>query len=204
MAQVLATDISKSDFHPSALSDIYQDETSLAVWKRQLDTSVSSYANQLLAQPSCYQTRLIISPSGIAQQLEKELPLNKYRENFIDDIVLVSDMFSCLFDLKSVGLRLAVLNTAMCPKFHVDRVPARLISTYAGKGTQWHSHEQVERFDNGTLQPRPNTTPNSLNTGDVALLKGEAWIGNEGRGLVHRSPSASDCTRRLVLTLDFA
>jgi len=36
----------------------------------------------------------------------------------------------------------------------------------------------------------------------VALLKGEAWCGNEGRGLVHRSPALVPPERRLLLTLD--
>jgi hypothetical protein len=42
-----------------------------------------------------------------------------------------------------------------------------------------------------------------LNTGDVALFKGEAWEGNEGFGVVHRSPSVPDNTQRLLLTIDF-
>ena len=43
-----------------------------------------------------------------------------------------------------------------------------------------------------------------LETGAVALLKGEFWEGNEGCGLVHRSPRIEDKSRRLLLTLDFA
>ncbi|WP_297291060.1 DUF1826 domain-containing protein [Oceanicoccus sp.] len=33
-------------------------------------------------------------------------------------------------------------------------------------------------------------------------MKGELWEGNEGAGLVHRSPSLSAGERRLLLTLD--
>ena len=42
-----------------------------------------------------------------------------------------------------------------------------------------------------------------LNEGDVALLKGEYWQGNEGAGLVHRSPMVPQDSLRLLLTLDF-
>ena len=42
-----------------------------------------------------------------------------------------------------------------------------------------------------------------LNQGDVALLKGELWVGNENAGLVHRSPAVADKQPRLMLTLDF-
>ena len=42
-----------------------------------------------------------------------------------------------------------------------------------------------------------------LNQGDVALLKGEAWKGNKGAGLIHRSPTLDSNSRRLLLTIDF-
>lgn len=41
-----------------------------------------------------------------------------------------------------------------------------------------------------------------LATGAIGLLKGEAWEGNEGRGLVHRSPAPGDHPR-LVLALEW-
>ncbi|HBC56874.1 MAG TPA: DUF1826 domain-containing protein, partial [Gammaproteobacteria bacterium] len=43
----------------------------------------------------------------------------------------------------------------------------------------------------------------TLAIGDVALLKGELWEGNEGAGLVHRSPGVLPNQKRLLLTLDF-
>lgn len=201
---MLATETINSDFHPSALTEIYQDMVSMSVWKRQLDTGVEAYAQTLLNQKRCFQTRFIQSPLRVAEQLEKELPLNKHRQSYIEDVALVVDMFACLFDIESIGIRMAVLDAAMCPKFHVDRVPCRLVCTYAGAGTEWHPNEQVRRFEDGTLEPLPEAKPQTLSMGDVALLKGEAWEGNEGRGLVHRSPSATGTTRRLLLTLDFA
>ena len=42
-----------------------------------------------------------------------------------------------------------------------------------------------------------------LETGHVALLKGESWQGNEGSGIVHRSPHSDSNYRRLYLTIDF-
>lgn len=201
---MLATATINSDFHPSALPEIYQEEVAMSVWQRQLDDQVAEYAQALKNRTHCFQTRFIQAPEYVAEQLESELPLHKHRRAFIQDVAFVVDMFSCLFELNAVGVRLAVLNTAMCPKFHVDRVPCRLISTYSGAATEWHSQEQVQRLENGAVEPLPDATPHALHAGDVALLKGESWEGNEGRGLVHRSPSASDVARRLVLTLDFA
>jgi len=42
-----------------------------------------------------------------------------------------------------------------------------------------------------------------LQAGWVALAKGEKWQGNEGAGLIHRSPTPSSGERRLLLTLDW-
>ena len=193
-----------SDYHPSALTDIYQPDITIAIWQRQLSSRITDYAKHLMTVSPYWQTRFIQKPHEVAKQLERELPLSDTRQAFIDDVAEVTDMFSCLFELEQVGLRMAVLSRAMCPKFHVDRVPCRLISTYAGAGTEWHLPENVERLDNAGVNPLPTATHKNLGLGDVALLKGEAWEGNEGRGLVHRSPDATDNTRRLVLTLDFA
>jgi hypothetical protein len=35
------------------------------------------------------------------------------------------------------------------------------------------------------------------------LLKGSKWHGNEGHGLIHRSPALKEGERRLILTLDW-
>lgn len=60
--------------------------------------------------------------------------------------------------------------------------------------------------------PSDDTEPNlpqdgplieQIASGDVALLKGEKWHGNEGLGLIHRSPQLASGERRLILTLDW-
>ena len=96
----------------------------------------------------------------------------------------------------------------MCPRFHVDRVPCRLITTYSGAGTEWLSNKDINRdllgkVDNQFIN-QECINIEKLDTGDVALLKGESWIGNEGNGIIHRSPSIIDKKSRLLLTIDFA
>ena len=122
-------------------------------------------------------------------------------------------MFCCLFDLKRVGLRLTTLHHAMCPRFHVDNIPYRLVTTYGGTGTQWLPHHVVDRRKLGTGNQglsddlsglyKNGTTVEQLVCADVALLKDEGWQGNENAGLVHRSPALKPAEKRLLLTLDF-
>ena len=52
--------------------------------------------------------------------------------------------------------------------------------------------------------PRPEDRDLALaKAQDVLLAKGEKWVGNEGHGLIHRSPQPPAGEQRLLLTLDW-
>jgi hypothetical protein len=198
---------------PDMLSDIYRDDVNLAVWQRAPSPGVAAESKALLADRGATGDRLTLPVSRL-DRLESVLPGLVRYPKLAADVRLLADMFSCLFELDRVGLRLAPLTRSMCPKFHVDRVCCRLITTYAGTGTEWLPDGQVDRRKLGTgsgglsdadsgLYPSPDAIQ-VLAPGDVALLKGEAWEGNEGAGLVHRSPAVAPGQQRLLLTIDFA
>lgn len=86
------------------------------------------------------------------------------------------------------------------PRFHVDNVPLRLLTTYAGPGSEWLREQESPRGELHTAQVPVNNIQ-KLHVGEVAVLKGEKWQGNEGAGLVHRSPSGQQ--GRLLLSLDW-
>ena len=123
-------------------------------------------------------------------------------------------MFCYLFDLKRAGLRLTVLEQPMCPRFHVDNVPSRLVTTYQGIATEWLPHDLVDRSKLGPgSQGQPDQKSGlyksehdirRLDCGDVALFKGERWEGNQNAGLMHRPPETFAGQSRLLLTLDFS
>jgi hypothetical protein len=93
----------------------------------------------------------------------------------------------------------------MCPRFHVDHVPLRLITTYAGIGSQWLREGEMSRARLGDPKAEPSSIVDNqqLAAGHVALFKGEKWLGNEGRGIIHRSPQPAPGESRLLLTLDW-
>lgn len=197
---------------PETLTDIYRQDVNMATWQRHLSTPLAKECQTLLEETKFTRNRLTLSTSGLRKLDENLAELSSF-PHLIDDIQLLTDMFSYLFELEAVGLRLTSLADAMCPKFHVDRVPCRLITTYAGNGTDWLPHHTVDRSKLGAGSKGPSDVDSglykspqaiqSLQTGDVALLKGEQWEGNEGAGLVHRSPAIDPGQRRLLLTLDF-
>lgn len=198
-----ATDIIEYD-DPTTLTDIYEPSVNIAVWQRELDERLLGFATQLSIQQPTFQMRLIGTSQLIAKQFDSRLPAYNGKSDFLEDVSLLMEMFSELFGLREIGVRLAVLTNAMCPKFHVDHVPCRLISTYSGSTTEWINNKYVERSQAKGVVVKDKQHVQHLQLGDVALLKGDAWEGNEGKGLVHRSPAASPEMPRLVLTMDFA
>ncbi|MEM9622151.1 MAG: DUF1826 domain-containing protein [Pseudomonadota bacterium] len=196
---------------PSVLADIYHPENHLTVWQRALDLPYRDSASRLLELKPNVEVTLTMTPDNTAQRLIEALGV-PHVEPLCQDMAEVVDMFCCLFNLRSAGLRLAALSRAMCPRFHVDRVPCRLVTTYSGAATEWLPHDEVDRSKLGRagdgltdLQAGLYTHEqdvSQLQAGDVALLKGELWEGNLGAGLVHRSPGVPEGTARLVLTLD--
>lgn len=180
---------------PQVLTDILQEDVNLAVWQRQLPGHVDNFADVLLSlqQPLGESLTLELLPDGEVPALPglaaAYVDLQGY-DGFVADVSWLIGAFACLVDARRVGLRLRVLDGAMCPRFHVDHVPLRLICTYAGPGSEWLAMPDAVEV-------------NRLHSGDVALLKGEKWLGNEGAGLVHRSPQLPEGQRRLMLTLDW-
>ena len=193
---------------PKTLTRILDDDTNLAVWQRQLPLHISEFAqlllslNEPLAESVCLELVSEDAEPDLTGLASGFRDLEGY-EGFIADLKWLVSAFACLLGAKRIGLRLRVLDKAMCPRFHVDHVPVRLITTYAGVGSQWLKEGVMDRQQLGQANAEPHAQIQQLSSGDVALLKGEKWHGNEGFGLIHRSPQPAAGQRRLILTLDW-
>jgi len=193
-------------------ADIYQKEVNIATWKRDLPMSLKNSVKSFLASDPDFQSSLTVTPQNVSSCLSEVFASNEQSE-LVEDIAELVDVFCYLLETSEAGLRLASLDRAMCPKFHVDRVPCRLVTTYQGVATEWLHHHAVDRAklgmgsgglsdsESGLYQQLDDIQ--QLNCGDVAILKGETWFNNENAGLVHRSPALSAGEKRLLLTLDF-
>ena len=195
------------------LAGIYQEEINIAIWKRELIPNISHSANFVLTKNPNLKLAVTASPKNISKILEEVIGIEDDAIALIIDVKDIVDIFCCLFDVNQVGLRLVSLNHAMCPRFHVDNVPCRLLTTYCGNGTEWLNHNCVNRkklgpLSNGVPDDRSGLFKNNsdiqeLSVGEIALLKGESWAGNESAGLVHRSPGLKTNESRLLLSVDF-
>jgi hypothetical protein len=198
---------------PNILSEIYQDDVNIAIWKNGLSAQTQDEAKQLIFDEGKLNLEIAAGPDDVITQLVSKHPslINTHQLN--QHIQTLVDMFCTLFELKRAGIRLSILEQAMCPKLHVDKIPCRLVSTFSGPATQWISHQDVVYSKLGKASFNVSDDMSgiytdalhiqTMRTGDVALLKGSNWQNNEMAGLVHRSPQQTDNEKRLVITLDF-
>jgi len=203
IAMTQSTQTARDD-SPEILGKIYQPSLNVAIWQRVLDSVVTSYSIFLLEQHASFRIQQIHNVSQIRTLLRNSLPDSNEKNAFIEDIALVVDMFSFLFEADEIGLRLQCVSAAPCPAFHNDRIPCRLLLTYHGAGSQWLDESNLDRNALATAES-PCLDENKIHNiaaGHVALFKGEGWEGNEGNGWVHRSPPQPTHEKRLVLTLD--
>lgn len=194
---------------PGVLADALQDGVNLAVWQRDLPLHIREFTETLLALGEPLAESLTLDVGRDADVRLTGLAA-AYRDiaghaGFVTDVAWLAQAYACLLEARRIGLRLRVLDKAMCPRFHVDHVPLRLITTYAGAGSEWLEEGAMDRKRLGgqTAESNERTPVNRLRAGEVALFKGEKWTGNEGAGIVHRSPPVMRGERRLILTLDW-
>lgn len=193
---------------PLALSGILEDGVNLALWQRQLPLHIAEFGALLVALDEPLAEALVIELSdddtapnlqGLASGCRD---LEGY-DGFIADVSWLVSAFACLLGARRIGVRLRLLDKAMCPRFHVDHVPVRLITTYAGVGSQWLREGVMDRRRLSQPDAEPTERIEHIHCGEVALLKGTKWQGNEHHGLIHRSPALKANERRLILTLDW-
>ncbi|MBN0976783.1 DUF1826 domain-containing protein [Pseudomonas hygromyciniae] len=193
---------------PLALADILDNGVNLALWQRQLPLHIAEFGALLVSLNEPLAESLVVELDS--EEAEPNLlglaagcrDLEGY-DGFIADVAWLVSAFACLLGAKRIGVRLRLLDKAMCPRFHVDHVPVRLITTYAGIGSQWLREGVMDRRQLSQADAQPSERIEQIHCGEVALLKGEKWRGNEGYGLIHRSPALAPNERRLILTLDW-
>ena len=112
-----------------------------------------------------------------------------------EDIAALAAMTARILVCMRVALRVEIVCDDACRKFHQDTVPARLICTYRGPGTEYGLAER------GGEPEKSDAVP----TGCPVFLKGKAWSSEHGRVLLHRSPRISDTGEaRLMVVIDGA
>jgi hypothetical protein len=199
--------------HSGVFGNIFQANTNITIWHRALSNQLLMSAENILDKWPLIKLSELVTPVGTNKTIENIFGSEQGWKILGNDIMQLVDIFCHIFGLKHARLRLTTLDHAMCPRFHVDRIPCRLITTYQGVATEWLPNMLADRSklgpgNQGQSDERSGLFDSvagiqKLNRGDVALLKGETWEKNLGSGLIHRSPQLPRDSKRLLLTLDF-
>ncbi|MBP8299679.1 MAG: DUF1826 domain-containing protein [Planctomycetes bacterium] len=202
----------------AGLHEIHRHDVNLVVWHRAPERDLERFVTQHLSAPRLREEREVAAKTLEGPEWARGLlPASARRADpegaaaLLSDVRFLAGVMVDLFGASLLGLRLRHLEEAMCPRFHTDYVGVRLLVTYCGPGTEWLADEHTDRRHlghraDGVPDERsgvllPGATIRSVPQFAVALLKGEAWPGNEEGGVVHRSPDASR-SPRLLLSLD--
>ena len=79
--------------------------------------------------------------------IENSLPasLSSDQKNMlIDQISKSSKILGTILKCSKFTVRLAKLRSPMCPLFHVDQIPCRLLISLYGHGTEWIENDMVD------------------------------------------------------------
>ncbi|NDL69824.1 DUF1826 domain-containing protein [Vreelandella alkaliphila] len=193
----------------SVLPRIFEECINIAILQRTLPAEIAMSANAQCHTSRAWQYSWLGAPSdAFKADLRRQLPEPSAGDALVDDVATIADAIAYLFDTDTVGIRLRLLTAAMCPRFHCDNLPVRLVTTYIGPGSEWLPEHAINRAGLGAPTPdRPDIINDPaaiqrMQSGDIALIKGSGWVGCEEHGLVHRSPSLAEGQKRLLLTID--
>jgi hypothetical protein len=190
--------------HPAILFEVHRREVNLAVWHRALPPALGGPSLRPLMQRAPFTAVAEAPPDSVAALLSQRLPAPAPADLLLD-LTDLAEAFAMIDDGgATVRMRLEALTHDGCSRWHADAVGLRLLCTYRGPGTEWLP------LDGGAATARaiprdapPPCAPARLGTGAVAILKGEAYRGNEEGGCIHRSPPAGPGPRaRLLLCID--
>ena len=167
---------------PDGLKAINDDGCAAAIWQRDPLPNFQAWIDHLPAD-QLPKARLIVRPEWARDALQRitggcGTPDCAECQMLADDCAALAAMFADIMDAPYIRLRLDVINTNACRKFHIDALTARLICTYRGTGTQYGNAEQGE-------QP---TDIHTVPTCSPIVLRGTDWPASPNPGLLHRSP----------------
>jgi len=182
---------------PDGLSVIRRADCAGAIWARQPLPRFGRWIDNL-APDQLPRARVVLPVDRVCDALVDitsacGTPKGPERDFLIDDVSALAAIFANIMRVNYLRMRLDVVRSNACQKFHIDAVTARLVCTYRGTGTQYG-------FAGKGCEPgRIFTVP----TGSPIVLRGTLWPENAVSGLLHRSPPIEGTGEtRLVLVLD--
>jgi hypothetical protein len=186
--------------------EIYKSDVEMVSVIRKNLQELEPLAQELVASRNIAEMRweqAAISAGDPLRSVQHSMPA-ELKEALSKEVALASNVLNELLGCSRIGVRMATLSEPMCPRFHVDHVPCRLLTTITGPATEWIASEDVIKSvlaDTATVElpVRSGGKLRQLPGGCWSLLKGGSWQ-DEFQGVVHRSPHQDG--ERLLISFD--
>lgn len=179
------------------LQQVVQPGIGAAIWRRRLSAGFAEWiegipVGQMPALRALVDFRAVENCVHAACDLSG-LPAGAMRDILASDIGALALMLAQIMQNPLMHIRFEAVTTDACRRFHIDQIPARLLCTYRGPGTQFGVQDS-----GGQVVPA-----GEMRTGDAAILRGGLWPDIEVTRLLHRSPPVAETGQvRLFLALD--
>lgn len=178
---------------PSILTAVATPDVHLAIWWRSVPRALHWIGS--LDWRMIDDLNFVASIAGIDDEIadglvEAGYPADAHGAALGAEIANLPRRFADIFNLAAVKLRLEVIDTDACRRFHADMVVARLLTTFSGQGTQWMMADGD-----------PVAQIRQMKAGDVGIFKGRLSVGEPA--ILHRSPPiAGKAEPRLLLAIN--
>ena len=181
---------------PDCLMSIGGRGVSAAIWNRRLPDGLSAWLDRLDPDrvPGLRDRMPVaaVTDRVLSVLSESALDGDGMAATLAADCAMLAGLLGRALGTTAVMLRFDVVRDDSCRLFHLDNVPARLMCTYRGPGTEYG------RARSGS-EPDPVYR---LDRGAVGLFRGATWPARERPGILHRSPRLGDASYRFLLVID--
>jgi hypothetical protein len=194
---------------PSILARIRDRDVNLAIWNRRVSPALSTIT---AAAAALHIDETAHTTPDAARRFTRSFvrrfadPETAGIDSFAADLERLIRLYADATGEPKVKVRLESIHGPSCQFFHVDFVKVRLITAYAGAGTEFLPEHALDRT---ALGKRPDdicldkSETRQLPRFAVGLFKGAGYPGNAETGIVHRSPAAdAGRHRRLLFVID--
>lgn len=174
----------------SEVARIHEANTDVLVVRRPLPVDCGNLIARGRVDEVRFKTTARGAPTRIGHGLDRlgmKTP-GDARARLADDILgLVCGMLE-VFAWPKVEVRLDLTDTQSCPKFHCDNVSVRLVTTYAGPGTEYIETDAPDSIHRAA-------------PGALVFLKGHRHP-THGHAILHRSPPVRPGSLRFSVAID--
>lgn len=192
----------------SVLDRIRREGVELVSWRREVPSGLEGHLVEWAARyPAEFDEVLSMSSYDLSPAVHGLSGL--IRAWLTLDVAVLLGRFAELSGSGRLRVSFGAVRTDQCRKFHVDHVRYRLVTTYAGPGTEWVPGGAVRRRALGGSAACPAEANREIVrsesavrravAGEVLVMKGARHEG--GGGAVHRSPPIESTGRTRVVLI---